>query len=264
MTRLSRAWAELSRERRIAALAALALLVTMFLPWYGLQSLNRKSGAIYSHNINAFGDVSFVEAAIFIVAAGVVAMLLGRAEGRDFHLPGGDGTIVAIAGGWAGLLIFYRVFDRPAGNGYPVGIQWGFFLAFVAAGSLAYAGWRMRATERPEPPARRRRDPAPPPAAGADPETEPLLSRRRERPAPAAGETAPRREGDRRGAPPRAVPARPRGDAPAQPPAADTQDTVLIPSSPGARRPAPGRPRYPPRPGEPEQLSFEDPPAGAA
>src|SRR5947209_8381325 len=137
----------MSRERRIAAIAAIALLVTMFLPWYGLQSLNRKTGAIYAHNINAFGDVSFVEAAIFLVAVGVLAMLIARVEGREFHLPGGDGTIALFAGGWATALIFYRVFDRPPGNGYPVGIQWGFFLAFVASGGLAYAGWRMRAAE---------------------------------------------------------------------------------------------------------------------
>ena len=114
---------------------------------------------ISSHNINAFGDVSFVEAAVFLVAAGVIAMLFARAEGREFHLPGGDGTIVMVAGGWAALLIFYRVFSRPAGNGYPVGIEWGFFLAFVAAGALVYAGWRMRAVERPEPPASAARDP---------------------------------------------------------------------------------------------------------
>jgi hypothetical protein len=157
MTRLTHAWRAMEPEQRLAAIAALALLVTMFFPWYGLQNLNRKTGAIYSHSINAFGDVSFVEAAIFLVAAGVASTLFARAEGREFHLPGGDGTIVLIAGGWAGLLIFYRVFSRPAGNGYPVGIEWGFFLAFVAAGALAYAGWRMRATERPEPPLTRSR-----------------------------------------------------------------------------------------------------------
>src|ERR1035438_4976494 len=160
MTRLSHAWRAMRPEQRLAVLAALALLVTMFFPWYGLQSLNVKTKAIYSHNISAFGDVSFVEAAIFLVAVGVVAMLLARAEGREFHLPGGDGTIVSIAGGWVGLLIFYRVFSRPAGDGYPVGIEWGFFLAFVAAGSLTFAGLRMRATERPEPPLLRpRREP---------------------------------------------------------------------------------------------------------
>ncbi len=247
MTRIGQAWAAMSRERRLAAVAALALLVTMFTPWYGLQSLNRKTGAIYSHNINAFGDVSFVEAAIFLVAAGVIALLLARAEERNFSLPGGDGLIVAIAGGWAALLIFYRVFDRPAGNGYPVGIEWGFFLAFVAAGALTYAGWRMRHGERPPAPARHRgtrplgpdgEDPAEPvqyePAAAPEPPVPPRQPARR--PPEESGETtlipvaASRRPPDRR--------------EPSSP-------------SPAPRR---DRSRYPPRPGEPEQLSFEDPP----
>jgi hypothetical protein len=185
MTRLVHAWRALEAEQRLGALAALALLVTMFFPWYGLQSLNRKSGAIYSHSISAFGDVSFVEAAIFLVAAGVMAMLFARAEGRDFRLPGGDGTVVLLAGGWAALLIFFRVFSRPSGHGYPVGIEWGFFLAFVAAGGLAYAGWRMRAADRPEPPLTRPR--APRRRAPVQPEealTKVRSPRARSRPAP--------------------------------------------------------------------------------
>jgi hypothetical protein len=136
LTRIAQAWRAMAPEQRLASVAAVGLLITMFFPWYGLQSLNRKTGQIYSHSINAFGDVSFVEAAVFLVAAGVLVMLFARAERRAFHLPGGDGTIVTAAGGWAALLIFYRVFDRPDGGGYPVGIEWGFFLAFVAAG-----GW---------------------------------------------------------------------------------------------------------------------------
>jgi hypothetical protein len=150
--RIASGWRAMAPEQRLAAVAALGLLITMFFPWYGLQSLNRKTGEIHSHSINAFGDVSFVEAAVFLVAAGVIVLLFARAERRAFHLPGGDGMIVTIAGGWAALLIFYRVFDRPDGGGYPVGIEWGFFLAFIAAGGLAFAGWRIRQAHRPEPP----------------------------------------------------------------------------------------------------------------
>jgi hypothetical protein len=244
MSRLTHAWRLMEPDQRLASAASVALLLTMFFPWYGLQSLNRKTGTISSHTINAFGDVSFVEAAVFLVAAGVVLMSLARAEGREFHLPGGDGTIVMLAGGWAALLIFYRVFSRPAGGGLPVGIEWGFFLAFVAAGTLAYAGWRMRGGERAEPPTMRRprREPAP--------EREPSPQRE------------PRRGSDVR---------------------ADPDRTALVSASPGRRAPradpapaerktAATRPRYPPappgsRPASPsapadaDQLSFEDSPA---
>jgi hypothetical protein len=223
VTRLADAWRALEREQRHAALAALALLVTMFFPWYGLQSLNRKTGAIYSHSINAFGDVSFVEAAVFLVAAGVVVMVLSRAEGREFQLPGGDGLIVMIAGGWAGLLILYRVFDRPAGNGYPVGIEWGFFLAFVAAGSLVVAGTRMRAAEWPGPPLAR---------TGGRPS----------RSAPNEDPTPPPAEEDLT-----ALTTRP----------AAKGSTPVAASARGAG----ARPRYPPAPSE--QMSLEDPPPGS-
>jgi hypothetical protein len=231
MARLSSAWRAMDPERRIAAIAAVGLLLTMFFPWYGLQSLNRKTGAIYSHNISAFGDVSFVEAAIFLVAAGVMVMLIARAEGREFDLPGGDGAIVAIAGGWATLLIFYRVFSRPDGHGYPVGIEWGFFLAFVAAGTLTYSGWRMLGGGRHQAPAMRPRRPHSPRPPASESETSVLAATpagRRER-APVSAERAPV--------------AAERGPLSAE------------------RRPRRDRPAYPPSPQE--QLSFEDPPSAA-
>jgi hypothetical protein len=261
MTRISRAWGALAPEQRIAAIAALALLATMFLPWYDLQSLNRKSGTINSHSISAFGDVSFVEAAVFLVAAGVVALLFARAERRDFHMPGSDGAIVMIAGGWATLLIFYRVFSRPAGHGYPVGIQWGFFLAFVAAGALTYAGWRIRATSAPEPPllrSRSRRRPLPEEdditvVAPASPRPERAI------PVPARADQLPRP----------ATSAAQSGHAPPSttispsPTSTPSSSSVPAPSAPAPsptapRNPARKRPRYPPAPSG--QLSFEDQP----
>ena len=154
-TRLLTAGKNLDRDQRFAAFAAGALLATMLLPWYEKSVLIRSSGRFAKDAISAYGAVSFVEAAIFLVSAGVLALLLARAEGGRFHLPGGDGTVILGAGLWAAALIFYRVFDRPdisgEGAGASVGIQWGFFVAFVAAGTLAFAGQRMRAAARPEP-----------------------------------------------------------------------------------------------------------------
>lgn len=154
--RLRGAWRGVDRDQRFAGIAAAALLFTMFLPWYEKSVVVPGSKRFAKDTISAFGAVSFVEAAIFLVAAGVLVLVLARGERRAFHLPGGDGTIILAGGVWAATLIFYRVFDRPnvSGEGGTVGIQWGFFAAFVAAGALAFAGQRMRVAARPEPPLR--------------------------------------------------------------------------------------------------------------
>jgi hypothetical protein len=185
--RLARAWRALSGEQRLAAFAAFGLIFTMFLPWYEKSTIPPGRRDFVHDTISAFGAVSFVEAAVFLVAVGVLVLLFARAEGRAFHLPGGDGTVILAAGVWAALLIFWRVFDRPnvgGGRGSTVGIQWGFFVAFVAAGFLAYAGARLRAAHRPEPPL-----PEPPPPPPRPPDDAPTVRRRRpreddERPAP--------------------------------------------------------------------------------
>jgi hypothetical protein len=162
ITRVAKAYHALDRDQRFAGGAALALLLAMFLPWYEKSVVVPGSRSFANDSISAFGAVSFVEAAIFLVSAGVLVLLLARAEQRPFHLPGGDGSVIFAAGVWATLLIFYRVFDRPdiSGDGGTVGIQWGFFVAFVAAGALAVAGQRIRAAGRPEPGQRRRARPA--------------------------------------------------------------------------------------------------------
>ncbi|MGH2920372.1 MAG: hypothetical protein ACRDLS_17505 [Solirubrobacteraceae bacterium] len=160
--RLRGAWSGIDPDQRFAGLAAGALLFTMFLPWYEKNAFDTESKRFVTDTVSAFGVISFVEAAIFLVAAGVLVLVLARGEGRAFHLPGGDGTVIFAAGLWAALLIFYRVFDRPevSGQAGTVGIQWGFFAAFVAAGALAFAGQRIRVASRPEPPLRVDAEPA--------------------------------------------------------------------------------------------------------
>jgi hypothetical protein len=167
------AWNALDRDQRLATVAAVLLFATMLLPWYQQNAVvsAAKSQPLVSRNLNAFAVFSFVEAAVLLVALAVLALLYARAEDRDFQLPGGDGAVVFAAGIWTALLLVLRLFDKPgiAHNGVAanVGVQWGIFFALAAAGVLAYAGSRMRAARRPEPPllreerrARRARRPA--------------------------------------------------------------------------------------------------------
>ena len=237
MTRLTHAWRALEREQRLAALASLGLFVSMFLPWYSKTDTVVVSNAARAtqKSLTAFQSFSFVEAAVLLVSAGVLAMLFARVEQREFQLPGRDGTIVMIAGGWSALLIFFRLLDKPGLKGNQritatVGVEWGIFIALLLALGLLYAGRRMRAVEPPGPPLarnpKRRRQPGP-----EEQVTARRPSREEERPPPEEEVTtvAP-------------APVRLKGSPPV---AAD-------------RRSARGRPRYPPPPSD--QMSFEDPP----
>jgi hypothetical protein len=143
-------------ELRTAGIASAALVATFVLPWYqkNYSAVVANRLQAESSSLSAFGVFSFVEAAILILALGVVYLVWARANGRPFHLPGGDGTVIFAAGVWAVLLLVWRTFDRPGAEapGVSYGIQWGIFFAFVAAGALAAAGARVRAVHRPEPP----------------------------------------------------------------------------------------------------------------
>jgi hypothetical protein len=160
----------LSPQQRLAGVAAVALVLSLLLPWYEKSYYDPRLRQPVTDSVSAFGVVSFVEAAVFLVAAGVLLLLLTRAQQRAYELPGGDGTVVLAAGAWAALLVFWRVFDRPeaTGQGATVGIQWGVFVAFCAAAALAAAGWRLREAERPAPPAQRPAGTPPPPATVVD------------------------------------------------------------------------------------------------
>jgi hypothetical protein len=149
MTELVRLFRLLNFEQRVAAVGAVLLAVS------------------------TFGPFSFVEVAEITIALGVLALLRARALGKRFHLPFGDGTVIAAGGAWAALLIVVRLFDRPLGQN---------LLALVCAAILVLAGVLERAKRpaddlpddaapRPE---RQPRRPRPSPAPDGERPTEPL------------------------------------------------------------------------------------------
>jgi hypothetical protein len=132
---LGEAWRRLNFEQRAAAVAAVLLIVS------------------------TFGPFSFVEVAIILTGGGVLFLLYKRAEGKLFHVPFGDGAVIAAAGVWAGLLILVRLFDRPLGQG---------LLAGVCAALLTLAGLRERAVRPPDDLPDEAQPPPPDPSTRAD------------------------------------------------------------------------------------------------
>ena len=153
------AWRALTADQRLAAAAAIALLLSMLLPWYqetGVAVVRNRPVSL-DDSKNAFQVYSFVEAAVFVVSAGVLSLLYARGHRKAFHLPGGDGTVIMGAGLWVMFLIFYRQLDKPEGRregpiSTSVGVEWGIFIAFLLGALLAYAGYRIRAAHTYEPP----------------------------------------------------------------------------------------------------------------
>jgi hypothetical protein len=167
-------WRAWNAEQRVAAVGAALLIVS------------------------TFGPFSWVELAIMLVGVAVLLLLRRRAQGRPFHLPFGDGIVIAAAGAWSALLILVRLFDRPLGQG---------MLALACSALLFGAGIRERARrpmddlpseqdtlweERPARRRRPRREPDPDEATRALPaEEEPTVRLAGQKELPGMGDPQP-------------------------------------------------------------------------
>jgi hypothetical protein len=139
-TRLGGLARALDPEQRLAAVCALALAGSLFLPWW--------HDPFFGVTYVGVRRLTFVEVALFLVAASVLLLLVRRAEGKVFHLPLSDGTLTAASGAWASLLVVFRMLDPPtrtvgdATTDY--GMRWGALVALAAAVLLGVAGFRAR------------------------------------------------------------------------------------------------------------------------
>jgi hypothetical protein len=134
---------------------------SLFLPWW--------RDPAFGISYVGVRRLSFLEVALAMIAVGVLFLLLRRAEGRGFHLPLSDGTLIAAAGGWAAFLVVFRMIDRPTRVVGDVTrdyeLRWGALIALAAAITLAVAGTRER----------RKRHPGEPEAVAADADATPTL-----------------------------------------------------------------------------------------
>jgi hypothetical protein len=138
--RLTTLWRRLDPDQRLAGLAAIALGASIFLPWWRDPGLHV--------TLVGVRRLTFIEVALFLVAAAVLFLLLRRAEGKAFHLPLSDGTLIAAAGIWTCILVAFRMLDPPTRKVGTVttdyGMRWGILFALASAALLAVAGMRTR------------------------------------------------------------------------------------------------------------------------
>jgi hypothetical protein len=132
-----------------AGVGGIVLLISLFLPWYGV-SVNV---AGFSASENASGWEVFSTIDIILFAIAVVAITLVALKALD-QVPAETPVplILLGLGALAVLLIIYRLIDSPAPSDLPdevdVSRKIGIFIGLIGAAGIAYGGWRAN-TEEP-------------------------------------------------------------------------------------------------------------------
>jgi hypothetical protein len=138
------AYRGLGTSERIAALGALACMLSLFLPWYKLP---------FESNLvtTGWGAFGWATAALLLTLTAALALLLRVGAGRPPPLLFREGTLLAAAGVWSALIVAYLMLDRPnfrlTGFERDYALAYGSFVALGAAAVLALAGLRVRREE---------------------------------------------------------------------------------------------------------------------
>jgi hypothetical protein len=139
---------KLSLGDQIAAASGIALLIFMFLPWYGVDVSSNVAGISASDSANAWEVFSFIDILLFLVAVVAIGVPVARAAGS---LPDDvPGALLLLGAGALGvLLVLYRIIDIPGpdiasfgGVNVDFGRKIGIFLGLIATAGIAYGGWR--------------------------------------------------------------------------------------------------------------------------
>jgi hypothetical protein len=130
----------------VAGISGLALFVFMFLPWYGVDSVG--GFEVGGFDASAWKAFSFVDVLLFLVAVVVTGLVILQMADSTPDLPAPTAQIIMIAGAVALVLIAFRLLFMPDLDSSAIDIEVdlgrkiGVFLALIAAGGIAYGGWR--------------------------------------------------------------------------------------------------------------------------
>lgn len=128
----------------VAGASAVALLIFMFLPWYGVST--EVPGFEASVSANAWEAFGFIDILLFLVILVTLGLVGARATGNvPTGLPAPPGLIVAVAGAIALVLIVLRILSIPGPDvdveGVDFGRKIGIFLGLIAAGGITFGGY---------------------------------------------------------------------------------------------------------------------------
>jgi hypothetical protein len=128
----------LSQGQMVAAIAAIALFIVSFLPWFDISGAVTVGGTTIggSQNFNLWEAENPLDIYLLIV---ILVALVPAALGLLGD--GGDAPMASMAtallAGVGTLLILYQIFDTPGDLGRKIGL----FLGLIACGAIAVGGY---------------------------------------------------------------------------------------------------------------------------
>jgi hypothetical protein len=174
----------------LAGVAGIALLIVMFLPWYGLAGLSEPFGgalarqAGISTTANAWRAFDLIDILLFLTVVAAVGSAVIAATQQSVALPVAASVIVTALGVLVALLVLYRLVNEPGSDQF-IDLRLGAYLGFVLCALVALGGFLSmqeegtsfgQAADRlqgggaaPPPPASPQPPPQTPPAAGQPP-----------------------------------------------------------------------------------------------
>ena len=151
----------------IAAVAAVALFIIMFLSWFSVPGLDDETQAQAeaaveqaeelgiavpddaadavedAGNVSAWDAFDFIKIVMLLTIIAAIAMAVMSGMGSSPNLPIAMSAIVTGLGILTTLLVIYRLID-PVGG---LDRSYGLFLGLLAAAGIAYGGWRAMEDE---------------------------------------------------------------------------------------------------------------------
>jgi hypothetical protein len=136
---------KLTTGDKIAGVGGIVLLISLFLPWYGVSS-----GPI-SVTGSGWETLGFIDILLFLASVATIAIVAAKATGKlpaDLPAP----VILLALGAVAVLLVLFRIIDIPGPSDVPDEVDLsrkiGIFIALISSAAMAYGGWRTN-TETP-------------------------------------------------------------------------------------------------------------------
>jgi len=129
----------LSRGEQIAGIAAVLLLIDMFLNWYGANLNDQLSQAAkrfgVDTHVNAWQAFSTTDILIFVAC--VVTLVMVGVQVMGNQVPVSLPMIAAALGGLTTLIILWRIVNQPGDNDL-VNVDYGAYLGLLLAGAMTY------------------------------------------------------------------------------------------------------------------------------